>query len=67
MLRKIVTGQFKRDFRRVKKQGKNLTILHSVMDMIANQRPLPVEHRDHKLTGNYAGRRECRYQWRRNW
>ncbi len=59
MLRKIVTGRFKRDFRLVSKQGKNLIVLHDVMEMIVDEQPLPARYRDHKLTGNYIGRREC--------
>ena len=59
MRRKIVTGRFKRDFRRVQRQGKDLTVLHDVMEMIAGGQALPARHRDHKLTGNYVGRREC--------
>ena len=59
MLRKIVTGRFKRDFRLVSKQGKNLTVLHDVMEMIVDEQSLPARYRDHKLTGHYIGRREC--------
>ena len=47
------------DFRLVSKQGKNLTVLHDVMEMIVDEQPLPAWYRDHKLTGNYIGRREC--------
>jgi len=29
------------------------------MKMIASEEDLPIEVRDHKLIGNYQGRREC--------
>ncbi len=33
--------------------------LRAVLDMLLSEYPLPPRYRDHKLTGNYSGHREC--------
>ena len=59
MLKYVATAQFKKDYKRVKKQSKNLTVLHNVVRMILEKQPLPAKYRDHALVGNYKGWREC--------
>ena len=59
MLRFASTAQFKRDFKRVRKQAKDLNILAEVAQMIREQKPLPAKYREHYLGGKYRGRREC--------
>ena len=46
----------------MKKQGKNMTLLESVIDTLLAERELDEKHRDHPLTGNYIGFRECHVQ-----
>lgn len=53
------TNQFKKDFKRIKKQNKDLNILKKVIDMLANDEILPDKYRDHLLIGNYKGKHEC--------
>lgn len=53
------TTQFKRDLKRVKKQGKDIETLFTVIETLANGEPLAAKYRDHDLTGNYKGCREC--------
>lgn len=53
------TGQFKKDYKRIKKQGKGLTDLRSVIEMLARRQPLPPKHRDHNLSGRGHKHREC--------
>lgn len=53
------TGQFKRDYKRMKRRGKHMDKLRRIMLKIANEEPLETKHRDHPLLGNHAGRREC--------
>ena len=53
------TGQFKKDIRRMKRRGKDLSKLRPVMDEIVHGRKLPDGLRDHFLKGNWRGRREC--------
>ena len=56
------TAAFKKDLRREGK-GSNLTILNLVLPDIlaalANDIHLAAKHQDHKLTGDWAGCRDC--------
>ena len=53
------TSQFKSDFKRIKKRGKDLGKLKEVVSAIANSSALEERHRDHALSGNWAGSRDC--------
>ena len=53
------TNQFKKDLKLAKKQNKNLDKLFEVIDILANGGTLEAKYRDHDLTGNYKGTREC--------
>lgn len=59
MLEIFYTTQFKKDFKRAKKQGKDISKLISILSILQKQEQLPELHRDHNLTGNYLGFREC--------
>ncbi len=52
-------GQFKKDYKRAKKQGKNLADLRSVIEMLVRREPLPPKHRDRNLCGQWNKHREC--------
>jgi len=52
-------GQFKKDYKRVKKQNKNLDKLRSVIELLAQRKQLPAKCRDHKLTGYQKEHRDC--------
>ena len=54
------TGQFKKDLKRAKKQGKDTDELFAVIDKLSNGETLEEKYRDHGLSGNYQGCRECR-------
>lgn len=43
----------------MKRRGKDLSKLRTVMDAILKGEQLPDQVRDHSLTGNWRGRREC--------
>lgn len=53
------TNQFKKDFKLSKKQGKNTEKLLEVVETLAKGETLDPKYRDHQLTGNYRGCREC--------
>lgn len=53
------TNQFKKDFKLAKKQGKNTEKLLKIVEKLANGESLDERYRDHQLTGNYRGCREC--------
>ena len=53
------SGQFKKDIKLAKKQGKDIDKLFAVVEQLANRIPLEPKYKDHLLTGNYSGCREC--------
>lgn len=54
---------FKRDYKRVKAtphHGKDAdTLLSAILKALLDDRPLPENNRDHPLSGNWSGYREC--------
>ena len=53
------TTQFKKDCKRMKKRGANLSILEAILEKLQSGEGLPEKNCDHALVGNYAGFREC--------
>lgn len=53
------TSQFKKDFKRIKKRSKDLSRLKQVVIAIAQSEVLEERHRDHALSGNWSGSRDC--------
>lgn len=53
------TKAFKRDIRKMVKRAKNLEKLYTVIELLAEGARLPTKYRDHNLTGNWQGCREC--------
>lgn len=53
------TTQFKKDLKLAKKQNKNLDKMFEVVEILANGDKLDSKYRDHNLSGNYKGAREC--------
>lgn len=50
---------FKKDFKRIKKRGYDISMLEKIVELLANEVPLPEQFKDHNLSGNYNGFREC--------
>ena len=60
MSRDIVwTTQFKRDYRLAMKRHLRIDLLDDVIRMLSRGELLPEKYRDHALTGNWIGYREC--------
>ena len=59
MLEAIPTGKFKRDLKAVARRGYRLELLTETVGTLSAQRPLPEKNRDHVMSGNYIGYREC--------
>ena len=53
------TTQFKKDYKLAMKRGLDIGLLESVIADLAMGIPLPEKNRDHPLSGNWAGHREC--------
>lgn len=47
------TNQFKRDYKLMKKRGYDINKLKYVIQLLAEEKELPAQYRDHFLTGNY--------------
>lgn len=58
----IPTGRFQKDLKRAEKRGLKLNLLSDVIKILASGEPLPPKYKDHPLTGNYEGCRECHIQ-----
>lgn len=50
---------FKKDFKRIKKRGYDISRLEKIVELLANEVPLLEQFKDHNLSGNYNGFREC--------
>lgn len=50
---------FKKDFKRIKKRGYDISRLEKIVELLANEVPLSEQFKDHNLSGNYNGFREC--------
>ena len=59
MLDVVLSNRFKKDLKLAAKRGLDLAELETVVNRLAAQQPLPDKNRDHTLTGDYIGFREC--------
>ena len=59
MLDLITSTRFRRDLRLCHKRGYNLDLLDAVIETLRIPQTLPPKNKDHDLSGNYAGFREC--------
>lgn len=50
---------FKKDLKRIMRRGYNIELLKKVIDLLAKQELLPEKYKDHNLSGDYIGYREC--------
>jgi mRNA interferase YafQ len=53
------TSRFKKDVKRLKNQGKDLSTFKQVIRQLAEGVELEEKYRDHKLIGEFKGKREC--------
>ncbi len=59
MLTPVYTRRFDKDVKRLKRQGKNMEKLKLIARSLVGEEPIDPIHRDHRLLGNWQGRREC--------
>ena len=59
MLTISYSARFRKDYKTVKKRGYDITLFEEVVGLLCEEKPLPDKYRDHALTGNYGGQREC--------
>ena len=58
-LKIIWTRRFKRDYKLAIKRGLPIDEMDEVIRILARGETLPEKYRDHLLTGNWKGHREC--------
>ena len=54
--------KFRKDLKRLLKRGLDRQKLLEVVRLLASGQPLPPKYKDHALTGDLAGLRDCRIQ-----
>ena len=59
MLDLVTTTQLRKDLKRIRDRGYDLSTLDDVLQTLLSEEPLPETNRDHALTGDYKGFREC--------
>lgn len=63
MNRDIVwTTQFKKDYKLALKRHFNIDLLDDIIRALSQGKTLPEKNKDHALSGNWAGHRECHIQ-----
>jgi len=53
------TTQFKKDYKKIKKQNKDLVKIRVVIKTLADQQILEPKYKDHQLSGNWKDHRGC--------
>lgn len=59
MLDIVISNKCKKDLRRAKNRGLDLNDFFAVVEMLQRRETLPVRYRDHALTANRTGLRDC--------
>jgi mRNA interferase YafQ len=60
MMYKVETSsRFRRELKVAQKRGLDIGKLEAVVDLLSKGVTLPLKNKDHALTGDYTGYREC--------
>ena len=63
MKREIVwTTRFKKDYKLAMKRRMDIGLLDDIIRLLSRGEKLPEKNKDHELTGDWAGHRECHIQ-----
>ncbi len=55
----LYTKQFEKDLKKMEKRRRILEKIKGVIKKLVNEERLDTRNKNHKLIGNYKGRREC--------
>lgn len=58
----VWTAQFKKDYKLAIKRGLDINLLDDIIRLLAKGKPLSEKNRDHALSGDWVGHRECHIQ-----
>jgi mRNA interferase YafQ len=53
------TSRFRKDLKLMQKRKYNISLLNDVVKMLADGTTLPESYKDHSLSGDWEGHREC--------
>ena len=59
MIEIVPSNQFRKDLKLARKRGLKIERLKEVVNILAEQKKLEDKYRDHGLSGEYKGFREC--------
>ena len=59
MPRLVYSGQFRKDFKRAEKRGKDMRKLRLLVDLLFEGASLPISYRDHLLKGVWSSFRDA--------
>ena len=62
MLKLNTSTQFKKDYKLAKRRGLDISLLKDIVTKLANGESLDPKYKDHPLTGDWVGHRECHIQ-----
>lgn len=58
----VLSGRFKKSLKLARKRGLNINLLNEVVEKLLYGIPLDEKNKDHALSGNFKGFRECHIQ-----
>ena len=58
----VLSNRFRKDLKIASKRGYDMDLLDEIVTKLARGETLPPRYRDHDLSGDYSGFRECHIQ-----
>ncbi len=55
----VTTNAFKKEYKKLVKRNYDMALLETVVELLLDGQTLPEKYKDHSLTGNWKGYREC--------
>ena len=55
----VYTTQFKRDYKKIKKQNREINKLKVLIEKLVSEDKLESKYKDHQLAGEFKGYRDC--------
>ena len=62
MKRIFPSTQYKKDYKRYRNNLFKMKALAEIIDLLANEQPIPAQYKPHMLHGDYKGCMECHVQ-----
>ena len=58
----VLSNSFKKDYKAIKKQGKDISLLDKINPILLSGKKLPAKYKDHEQKGKWKGFRELHIQ-----